>query len=300
MPTWNDILEEINAAGGTHDVVRRKYLQNLHEQSSRNVIIYYSGWLQKPGLVGHPNASLSITEEDKNGFMTVIHGLENDKGLDLILHTPGGELAATESLVIYLRSIFGNNIRAIIPQIAMSGGTIIALSCKKIVMGKQSSIGPIDPQIGGLSAEGLIDEFYRISKFLDDNPKSYTLWQPILSQIRPGFITECLNVSEWSKKMAGNFLTQNMLRSKQHKEDLAKKIVERLSKKETYSHNRQIGFDEAKEIFSDGVEALEKYQGFQDAVLTLHHSTVLTLGATNATKIIENHYGRAFIKQYSA
>lgn len=31
--------------------------------------------------------------------MTTIHGLDRTKGLDLVLHTPGGDLAATESLV---------------------------------------------------------------------------------------------------------------------------------------------------------------------------------------------------------
>lgn len=79
--------------------------------------------------------------------MSVIHKLDRSRGLDLILHTPGGDMAATESLVDYLRSMFGTDVRAIIPQLAMSGGTIMALSCNKIIMGKESSIGPIDPQL---------------------------------------------------------------------------------------------------------------------------------------------------------
>jgi len=36
--------------------------------------------------------------------------------------------------------MFGTNIRAIVPQLAMSAGTMIALSCKEIVMGKQSNL----------------------------------------------------------------------------------------------------------------------------------------------------------------
>ena len=77
--------------------------------------------------------------------MSVIHGLDKSKGLDLFLHTPGGDVGATESLIDYLHDSFGGDIRAIIPQIAMSGGTMIACSCKEIIMGKQSSLGPIDP-----------------------------------------------------------------------------------------------------------------------------------------------------------
>lgn len=73
--------------------------------------------------------------------MTVIHQLDRNKGLDLILHTPGGDTAATESIVDYLHNMFGNNIRAIVPQLAMSAGTMIACSCKEIIMGLQSSLG---------------------------------------------------------------------------------------------------------------------------------------------------------------
>lgn len=135
MPNWNEILNETKACGSPHDVVRRKYLQELHRLTGRNVIIYYSGWLQKRDL---PSVLLAINDEDKNGFMTTINKLERKKGLDLVLHTPGGDTAATESLVDYLRSMFGNDIRAIVPQLALSGGTMIACSCKEILMGKQS------------------------------------------------------------------------------------------------------------------------------------------------------------------
>ena len=51
MPNWNEILNEIKAAGSTHDVVRRRYLSALQQLTRRNVIIYYSGWLQKPATI---------------------------------------------------------------------------------------------------------------------------------------------------------------------------------------------------------------------------------------------------------
>src|SRR6266508_5267212 len=98
MPDWNEILTEITATGSTYDVVRRKYLVHLHEVTDRNVIVYYSGWLQKPQIAAE-GASVAIDDGDKNGFMATIHKLDRSKGLDLILHTPGGEIAATESIV---------------------------------------------------------------------------------------------------------------------------------------------------------------------------------------------------------
>lgn len=118
MPDWNQILEELRDNGGKHDVIRRHYLTELNKLTKRNVMIYYSGWLQRPDL----GAQTQINHEDQTGFMTVLHELNHDDGLDLILHTPGGEAGATESLVDYLRSVYGTNIRAFVPHLALSGG----------------------------------------------------------------------------------------------------------------------------------------------------------------------------------
>jgi ClpP class serine protease len=153
MPDWNQILNEIKEAGSVYDIARRKYLKRLYDLTGRNVIIYYSGWLQKRNLEG-----VEVNDADKNGFMTVIHDLDRSKGLDLLLHTPGGETAATESLVDYLRAMFGSDIRAFVPQLALSAGTMIACACKEIFMGKQSSLGPIDPQFRGIPAHGVKED----------------------------------------------------------------------------------------------------------------------------------------------
>ena len=124
MPNWSVILGEIQEAaqdGNTgHDAVRRKYLNELHNHTGRNVIAYYSGFLTKIGVQG-----IQINDEDKNGFMACVHKMDRSKGLDLILHTGGGSVTATESIVHYLKRMFGNDIRAIVPQIAMSAGTML-------------------------------------------------------------------------------------------------------------------------------------------------------------------------------
>lgn len=159
MPNWHEILTEINQAGSQYDIFRRTYLKKLHEKTGRNLIIYYSGWLQRSRLPGFVAQDFSVNDADKNGFMTVIHKMDVSKGLDLILHTPGGEVAATESLVDYLRSMFGTNIRAIVPQLALSAGTMIACASKEVIMGKESSLGPIDPQFNGIPAHGVVEEF---------------------------------------------------------------------------------------------------------------------------------------------
>jgi ClpP class serine protease len=72
---------------------------------------------------------------------------------DLILHTPGGEVFATQLLSTVLRAYPGR-IRAIVPVYAMSGGTFLALSCDELLLGETACLGPVDPQVGSLFSQG--------------------------------------------------------------------------------------------------------------------------------------------------
>lgn len=309
MPNWHDILNEIGKIGGPFDVIRREYLTKLSEYTGRNTIVYYSGWLQKDV------AGIEVNDSDKTGLMTVINGLDRSKGLDLILHTPGGQTAATESIVDYLRSMFGYDIRAIVPQLAMSAGTMIACSCKSILMGKQSNLGPIDPQLGSIPAHGIVEEFKRAYNEIKsaqiqvlmnpDNPNAVAeantkiaLWQPIIAKYSPALIGECEKNIEWSESMVKDWLTQNML------SDLAPADVERVRDaimKEladhtvSKSHGRHISLQKCIDIGLK-IEKMEDDQQLQDLVLSVHHCCIHTLSGTSAYKIIENQNGIAFIQ----
>ena len=293
MPDWHQLLNEITAAGSVHDIIRRRYLKELHELTGRNVIIYYSGWLQKRNLEG-----VEVNDADKNGFMTVVHGLDRTKGLDLILHTPGGETAATESLVDYLRAMFGTDIRAFVPQLALSAGTMIACACKVIYMGKQSSLGPIDPQLHNIPAHGVVEEFKRAHEEVSQDPSRIPMWQPIIAKYPPAFIGECEKAIEWANEMVTEWLHGGMLADLEHEARLerSEKIVTNLTDHAlSKSHARHLSFDRCKE-FGLKVCRLEDDQALQDAVLSVHHSCIHTLGATQAFKMIENHDGRALIQ----
>ena len=187
MPNWNEVIQEMqqelkNGNPNAIDTVRRKYLKKVSEITGRNTIAYYSGWLQKPQA-----ADTAVNDKDKSGFMLAINKLDRLKGLDLILHTPGGDIAATESLVDYLYSMFEKDIRVIVPQISMSAGTMIAFASKEIVMGKHSNLGPIDPQMGGLACQAVLNEFEQAKEDIRQNPQSAPLWQAIISKYHPTF-----------------------------------------------------------------------------------------------------------------
>jgi Serine dehydrogenase proteinase len=296
MPSFTEVMTRIGASGSVHDLVRREYLSALHEVTGRNVILYYSGWLDKGYLARLGVDAFSIGDSDKNGFMATVHQLDRSLGLDLLLHTPGGDLAATESIVEYLRQMFGTDIRVIVPQLAMSAGTLIALSAKSIVMGKHSSLGPIDPQIFGIPAHGVVEEFRRAVEEVSADPARIPIWQPIIAKYSPTLVGECEKAIKWSEEMAREWLKSGMFKDDPEADQKASSILGELgSHALTLNHARHISAAKAKSL-GIVMEELEDDQELQEAVLTVHHACMLTLSATPAVKIIENHRGVASIQ----
>lgn len=298
MPSWGAVLENLNSVPNPLDLMRKKYLEIMHQYTGRNIIAYYSGFIQKPGLDGS-----GIDDNDKNAFMQAVCGLDRSKGLDLILHTPGGQIAAAESLVSYLKALFGKDIRTFVPQMAMSAGTMVALSTKQIIMGKQSNLGPIDPQFGGMSCAGIIEEFNEASDAVSKNPKMAAVWGPIISKYHPTFIGDCKKAIDWSDDIVKQWLVENMFSKAKDKEAKANTVVSTLSSHNaTYSHSRHIHSAEleklgVKVVALEGLDdrQIEDCKDLQDCVLTIHHSYMHTFANSNAIKIVESHSGNTMI-----
>jgi ATP-dependent protease ClpP protease subunit len=295
MPNWSEVLKEIqdthaaNPNENAIDKVRRKYLKLVSDLTQRNVIAYYSGWLQKP-----KSPDTAVNDKDKSGFMLTIHRMDKSKGLDLILHTPGGDLAATESVVDYLYSMFGHDIRVIVPQISMSAGTMIALSSKELIMGKHSNLGPIDPQMGGLACQAVLNEFEDAKKDIKNNPQAAPLWQAIIGKYHPTFLGACRQAIDWSESMVEDWLKQNMCSNDASK---VKPILKMFSDhKHQKSHSRHISKKQCEDVGLK-IASLEDDQDLQDAVLTTHHAFMHTFSHTAAVKVIENQTGVAYIEQ---
>lgn len=288
MPNWNEVFNELVAAHvDPYHAIMTKYMRELHESRGRNIIAYYSGWLQR----GEDTDNIDITDMDKNAFMAVIHGMDFKKGLDLILHTPGGVVDATESIVDYLRGIFGTNIEVFVPQMAMSAGTMLACAAKTIHMGKQSSIGPIDPQISGVGAGFALDEFYTAADQIEENPKRALLWGKIIEKYHPSFLFMCIGSIALAEELVASWLETGMFASHKDKQkkagDVATKLADYHAEK---SHSRHIGIAKAQKIGLN-ITALEDDDNLQDLVLTIHHTFMHTFDNTSSVKIIANHEG---------
>ena len=271
--------------------MRQEYMQKVCKITNRNLICYVSAWLQS----NNGNPDLSINDNDMNGFMNAIAGLDREKGLDLFLHTPGGNITATESIVNYIKKMFPN-IRVIVPHMAMSAGTMIACASNAILMGKQSSLGPIDPQYRNVPAQGVLKEFERAIKETQLDPNVSLIWKEIIQQYRPTFVGECENAVSLSYNLVKSWLLNGMLKKKKNKSALADKILGELASHESSKvHDRHFDFMQCRQ-FGLNVIALEKNQELQDAVLSLHHAYVFSIyQLQNSLKYVENQNGQTFV-----
>lgn len=286
MASWDEVFTKVQSAPSPLDEVRADAISKLAEYRKRNVICYYSGWLQNNG-----SSSASITDDDMNGLMNAVHKMDRSKGLDLVLHTPGGDLAATEAIVNYIRDCFGNDVCAIVPQMSMSAGTMIACSCKEVIMGRQSSLGPTDPQLGGVAAGGIVEEFEEAVKQIGARPESAALWGQIIGKYHPTFIGDCQKALDMSRNIVKNWLVSNMLSQEEKPEEKADKIVGLLGYHEASAmHNRHFSHKELEEI-GMRIRMMEDDDELQDLVLTLHHAFMVTFQKSKMVKIIESSSG---------
>lgn len=290
MSSWNDVLSQVNSSESSVDKARKDAVARLAEYRGRNVVCYYSGWLQD-----NRSSEVAITDDDMNGLMNALYGLDRTKGLDLVLHTPGGDLAATEAIVKYLRDCFGNDICAIVPQIAMSAGTMVACSCKEIIMGRQSSLGPTDPQFGGVAAGGVIEEFEQAVQEVKDNPSSAELWGRIIGKYHPTFLGDCKKAVDMSVAIVGGWLKSNMFEGDPDAESKTARIINLLcDHKQSAMHNRHFSHDDLEKIGMK-IRMMEGDGELQDRILTLHHTFMVTFQKTRAVKVIESSNGARWI-----
>jgi len=309
MPTWGEILTEINSAAqllhtqgapptSAFDLVRRKYLGLVAAQTHRPTILYATAWLSNPNA---PAPLVSMSDDDMHGFMEAVHGLAGSN-LDLILHSPGGSASSAEQIVKYLRTKF-DHIRIIVPHMAMSAATMVACGADQIVMSKHSFLGPIDPQLimqtalgpRSIPAQAILEQFERALQDAAD-PAKLRAWAPMLAQYGPDLLVTCQNAAKLSKELVSEWLNTYMFRGQPDGETKGEAIARWLSDHAQFkTHARPISRDDllAKGLI---IHSLEQNQTEQDLFLSIHHATAHTFNGTPAVKIIENNLGKAYVR----
>ena len=230
--------------------------------------------------------------------MNALSGTPTDKGLILILHTPGGETNAVESIVEYLHAKF-LHIIVIVPYLAMSGGAMISLASDHLILGKQSQLGPIDPQLSlgseQYSARAIKEEFDKAKTDIESNLHLAHLWAPILQNMPPALVSVAEKALTYSQELVENWLCKRTLIgiSEEEKRDKAVGIAEYFNaeeKTQIHDHGQRIGVEKLVNL-GINVELLEENQDLQDNVLTAYHLMTLVFEHSNSIKFIIDNKG---------
>ncbi len=119
-------------------------------------------------LLGIP-ISRYINIEDSEQVLRAIRLTPDDMPIDLVLHTTGGLVLASEQIAHALMR-HPAKVTVFVPHYAMSGGSMIAWAADEIVMDCNAVLGPVDPQIGQYPAASILKAISRKNiDRVDDN-----------------------------------------------------------------------------------------------------------------------------------
>jgi len=124
---------------------RRGMLRDLEQRRGSRVITMIHRQ-ETVSLLGIPFGRF-IDIEDAEQLLSAIRLTPPDMPIDLILHTPGGLVLASDQIAYALKRHPGK-VTVIVPHYAMSGGTLVALAADEILMDTDAVLGPVDPQLG--------------------------------------------------------------------------------------------------------------------------------------------------------
>jgi len=190
------------------------------------------------GLTEELNVEEAIDKLKENGIQNLI----------LCINSFGGGVSSSFKVAYAIRKNF-DKITVIVPHIAASGGTLIALTGNEIVMGDMSSLTPIDVQMerGGrmYSVNAMIRSFGALNDFFEkvaEEDAPYP-WKAMADKLDPVEFQEWIDASSLMELHAKKILEMN--ESFKENADL---IVSRLTTGYPV-HSYSITIEEAKEIF---------------------------------------------------
>ena len=300
MPSWSDLQDELNRIepdkrGDYIAESSRQLVALIAQRYDRNVLYYASSFLQKPQI---PGLFTAINMEDINGFMAGVHGHDFSKDLLLVLHTPGGMAEAAQTIVEFLRSKF-SAIDVLVPTYAMSAGTMIALGCDRIVMGRQSQLGPTDPQLivenRPFSAHSIVEQFKEAETEISGNPILAHAWAPVLRSFGPALLQEARKSILYGETLVRDWLQKYMFSERPDPAALASEVTAHFGGNQPGSHGRRIDRNEAKQQQLEVID-LEDDQQLQEEVLTLYHLSTIAFEMGPAVKSVMSSNGRLWIK----
>ena len=186
----------------------RQALIRQTQQATGNRLICYIGGSQSP-----------ITRDDVLPFHDLLRNIDKNTNIDLLLHTIGGDINATEKIVNMIRErVESASFRIIVPDFAKSAGTLMVLGADRVAMSDSSELGPIDPQIIRVESDGqrvsvsvqhhldAYDQYATQLAGAPDDPVAKLMLQKFDPAVRQTYI----GVDKRARQLAENFLVRGM------------------------------------------------------------------------------------------
>ena len=158
---------------------------------------------------------------------------ERKDSISVILDTPGGIVEVVERMVATLRSNY-QDVTVIVPDRAMSAGTIFALSADRIMMDYFSCLGPIDPQIEKddrlVPALSYLNQFERLNKKAEEG-KLTAAEYALLSKLDLGELYQFEQARELSVELLVKWLSKYKFKGWNKTETRGVKVTDKMKKK---------------------------------------------------------------------
>ncbi|MCW3029145.1 MAG: hypothetical protein JWN81_2356 [Solirubrobacterales bacterium] len=140
-------------------------------------------------LLGFPVVRY-IDIDDAESVLQAIRETPPERGIEIILHTPGGLVLAAQQIASALAN-HGGKVTAVVPHYAMSGGTLIAMAADEIMIDRHAALGPVDPQLGEYPAASLIEVAKRPGRHDDKTLIMADVGRKAIAQVE-GFVARML------------------------------------------------------------------------------------------------------------
>lgn len=298
---FESLLKE-QRTGINVNVEVRRAIDEIEAIRKRPLLCYLSNMVK-----AQLTSSRSIDYSDDLPFSEMIRCVPAEsKNVDIMLVTPGGSAEQVAKFVDRLRARF-EHVAFLLPDLAMSAGTIFALSGDEIVMDARAYLGPIDPQIPNRSgqyvpAQSLLTLIKEIQERGDlsikkgQNPQWTDL--QILRQIDGRDIGNAINASKYSIELVDKYLSTYKFRTwNQHsdgrpvlpeeKQTRATEIAELLCNHEIWkTHGRGITRDVAWQECRIKIEHPEATPGLDRAFRRFWAAVHWIFGKTSLSKIL--------------
>lgn len=130
---------------------RKALYEEIEQYRGRPLICYVTST--------RPNLQALMAQDAFPEFIDQLDAItDTSKGLDVLLHSNGGDPLAAWKLMSLIRERF-KKVAVLVPMQAFSAATVFALGADEIAMHPNAALGPIDPQLAVRLPDGSAKQF---------------------------------------------------------------------------------------------------------------------------------------------